>query len=212
MVNDGFARRGYDDEMGVDSLVPINSLEERLALGPAYPARRSPATSAICDGVHPPADRDFNRRRGRSLRRAAPPRRTRYIARHTPAVYRRPTTWSTTSTLWPRSASSTATSTSSSRDRWAKMRPAQHRYRGGLDRDRAQGPARPDDVPQARRGSFYHCPRSKFRPTLSSAVGSGACGSPTSTRVSSMASTPTRPSSTTGSRPATTTTASSAPC
>ena len=30
-VNDNFARRGYDDEMGVDSLVPIASLEERLA-------------------------------------------------------------------------------------------------------------------------------------------------------------------------------------
>ena len=30
-VNDNFARRGYDDEMGVDSLVPIVPLEERIA-------------------------------------------------------------------------------------------------------------------------------------------------------------------------------------
>ena len=30
-VNDNFARRGYDEEMGVDSLVPIATLEERLA-------------------------------------------------------------------------------------------------------------------------------------------------------------------------------------
>src|ERR1700746_866926 len=30
-VNDNFARRGYDDEMGVESLVPIHTLEERLA-------------------------------------------------------------------------------------------------------------------------------------------------------------------------------------
>jgi UDP-sulfoquinovose synthase len=30
-VNDNFARRGYDEEMGVDSLVPIASLDERLA-------------------------------------------------------------------------------------------------------------------------------------------------------------------------------------
>ena len=30
-VNDNFARRGYDEEMGVDSLIPIASLEERLA-------------------------------------------------------------------------------------------------------------------------------------------------------------------------------------
>ena len=30
-VNDNFARRGYDEEMGVDSLIPIASLEERIA-------------------------------------------------------------------------------------------------------------------------------------------------------------------------------------
>ncbi len=30
-VNDNFARRGYDEEMGVESLVPIASLDERIA-------------------------------------------------------------------------------------------------------------------------------------------------------------------------------------
>ena len=30
-VNDNFARRGYDEEMGVESLVPIATLDERLA-------------------------------------------------------------------------------------------------------------------------------------------------------------------------------------
>src|SRR6202035_3495699 len=30
-VNDNFARRGYDEEMGVESLIPIATLEERLA-------------------------------------------------------------------------------------------------------------------------------------------------------------------------------------
>ncbi|MBV9805260.1 MAG: GDP-mannose 4,6-dehydratase, partial [Solirubrobacterales bacterium] len=30
-VNDNFARRRYDEEMGVESLVPISSLEERVA-------------------------------------------------------------------------------------------------------------------------------------------------------------------------------------
>jgi UDP-sulfoquinovose synthase len=30
-VNDNFARRGYDTEMGVDTLIPIHSLDERLA-------------------------------------------------------------------------------------------------------------------------------------------------------------------------------------
>src|SRR5579875_1163360 len=30
-VSDNFARRGYDEEMGVESLVPICTLEERLA-------------------------------------------------------------------------------------------------------------------------------------------------------------------------------------
>ena len=31
-VNDNFARRGYDEEMGVESLVPIATLEERIAV------------------------------------------------------------------------------------------------------------------------------------------------------------------------------------
>ena len=30
-VNDNFARRGYDEEMGVDSLIPIATLDERIA-------------------------------------------------------------------------------------------------------------------------------------------------------------------------------------
>src|SRR5438874_9410132 len=30
-VNDNFARRGYDEEMGVESLVPIATLTERIA-------------------------------------------------------------------------------------------------------------------------------------------------------------------------------------
>jgi UDP-sulfoquinovose synthase len=30
-VNDNFARRGYDEEMGVESLIPISTLEERIA-------------------------------------------------------------------------------------------------------------------------------------------------------------------------------------
>ena len=30
-VNDNFARRGYDVEMGVESLVPIANLDERIA-------------------------------------------------------------------------------------------------------------------------------------------------------------------------------------
>ena len=30
-VSDNFARRGYDEEMGVESLVPIATLDERVA-------------------------------------------------------------------------------------------------------------------------------------------------------------------------------------
>src|SRR5207248_9537131 len=30
-VNDNFARRGYDEEMGVESLVPIATLDERVS-------------------------------------------------------------------------------------------------------------------------------------------------------------------------------------
>jgi UDP-sulfoquinovose synthase len=49
-VNDNFARRGYDEEMGVDSLVPIVSLQERLA---AWGEHGGPAIAAyvgdLCD-------------------------------------------------------------------------------------------------------------------------------------------------------------------
>src|SRR5438309_3634978 len=39
-VNDNFARRGYDEEMGVESLVPICSLQERVAAWRELSGRR----------------------------------------------------------------------------------------------------------------------------------------------------------------------------
>ncbi len=72
-VNDNFARRGYDEEMGVESLVPIATLEERIAAWTEVSGRRSSPTSAIsairrsCTSMVG----DFRPRHDRALRRAA---------------------------------------------------------------------------------------------------------------------------------------------
>src|SRR5882757_5562741 len=49
-VNDNFARRGYDVEMGVDSLVPITTLQERIAAwGEVGGERISSYVGDLCD-------------------------------------------------------------------------------------------------------------------------------------------------------------------
>jgi len=51
-VNDNFARRGYDVEMGVESLVPIASLEERIAAWREIGGREiKPYVGDLCDAA-----------------------------------------------------------------------------------------------------------------------------------------------------------------
>ena len=45
-VADNFARRDYDEELGVESLVPIATLDDRIEAWAEWPARRSSPTSA----------------------------------------------------------------------------------------------------------------------------------------------------------------------
>ena len=78
-----------------------------------------------------------------------------------------------------------------------RVRPAQHRHRGGLHRDRAQGPQGHAAVPEAAGLALPLLARSTTRPTSTSPAASRACARPTSTRASSTASRPTRRCSTT---------------
>jgi UDP-sulfoquinovose synthase len=49
-VNDNFARRGYDEEMGVESLVPIATLEERVAAWKEVSGKTiKPYVGDLCD-------------------------------------------------------------------------------------------------------------------------------------------------------------------
>ena len=73
-----------------------------------------------------------------------------------------------------------------------RVRHAQHRHRGGLARDRAQGPHRPGPVSRSGPAPSTTSPRCTTATTSSSPAGSGACAQPTSTRASSTASRPTR--------------------
>jgi UDP-sulfoquinovose synthase len=49
-INDNFARRGYDEEMGVESLVPIATLEERIGAWREISGRQiKPYVGDLCD-------------------------------------------------------------------------------------------------------------------------------------------------------------------
>src|SRR5436305_2305106 len=51
-VCDNFARRGYDDELGVDSLVPVASLEERIAVWTEVSGKQiKPYVGDLCDAT-----------------------------------------------------------------------------------------------------------------------------------------------------------------
>ena len=73
-----------------------------------------------------------------------------------------------------------------------RVRDPEHRHRGGVHRDRAQGPQGHAAVPEAARARSTTSPRSTTRTTSTSPAGSGACARPTSTRASSTGSRPTR--------------------
>ena len=93
-----------------------------------------------------------------------------------------------------------------------RVRDPEHRHRGGVHRDRAQGTQGHAAVPEAARARSTTSRRSTTRTTSTSPAGSGACAPPTSTRASSTGSRPTRPPATSASSPASTTTSTSARC
>ena len=148
-VNDNFARRGYDEEMGVDSLVPIATLDERIAAWTDVSGKTIKAyvgdlcdpdfTHAMVGDFRPAGDRPLRRAARRAVlddrpgprRLHADQQRRRHAQRDVRDRrhrHRHP----------PRQA----------RDD-GRVRHAQHRHRGGVDRDRAQGPQGPHDLPQA---------------------------------------------------------------
>ena len=77
-----------------------------------------------------------------------------------------------------------------------RVRPAQHRHRGGLHRDRAQGPHATPCPSRSCRARSTTARRSTTRPTSTSPAAPGACAPPTSTRASSTGSRPRRPPAT----------------
>ena len=88
----------------------------------------------------------------------------------------------------------------------------EHRHRGGVHRDRAQGSARHAAVPEAARARSITSPRSTTPTTSTSPAGSGACARPISTRALSTGSRPTSRPPTIAWSPASTTTSTSARC
>ena len=212
-VADNFARRQYDFELGVDSLVPIEPLQTRVS-GLAG----GDAASASGCYIGDLCDADFTyemiarvpARRHRPLRRAArravlddrPQARRLHPdqqrGRHPQRAVRdrrdrtRTSTWSS-SARWASTARPTSTS----------------RRAGSRSSTRA---ARTGSCTRSGRAPSTTCPRCTTATTSSSPAGSGACAPPTSTRASCTASRPRRPPGTTGWRPGSTTTPCSAPC
>ena len=211
-VVDNFARRGYDLEMGVDSLVPIVSLQQRvrrwqeisdltidLFVGdltdPTFvddtlglvPARRRGALRRAAVGSllddRPQARRLHpGQQRGRDAQPAL--RHRRAEPGHPPGEA----------------------------GHHGRVRDPQHRHRRGLHRDHPQGPDRRACPTPNSPAPSTTCPRSTTATTSCSPAGSGASGPPTSTRASSTATRPRRPASTPTWPPGSTTTGCSAPC
>ncbi len=77
-----------------------------------------------------------------------------------------------------------------------RVRPARHRHRGGLHRDRAQGAPATRCRSRSCRPRCTTARRSTTRPTSTSPAAPGACAPPTSTRASSTGSRPRRPPAT----------------
>ena len=77
-VCDNFARRGYDVEMGVESLVPIVTLDERISAWQEISGRTIGSyVGDLCDPAFTYGMvRDFHRRRS-SISRSNAPRRIR---------------------------------------------------------------------------------------------------------------------------------------
>ncbi len=150
-VNDNFARRQYDEEMGVESLVPIATLEERVAAWAEVGGKTIKSyVGDLCDaGVRARDGRRFPPRDDRPLRRAARGAvlddRSGALRLHADQQHRRqPQRDVRDRRHRPRHPSRQA------RDD-GRVRHAQHRHRGGVARGRAQRAQGPRAVPEAAR-------------------------------------------------------------
>ncbi len=211
-VNDNFARRRYDEEMGVESLVPISSLEERVAAWAEITGKTIKTyVGDLCDAafVHEMVG-DF---RPDTIVHFGEQRAAPYsMIDQAHCVYTQ--TNNIVGTLNVMYAIADI-----DRDIHLVKLGTMGEYgtpnidieEGWLEVEH-NGRTRPRPVPQAARAPSTTCPRSTTATTSSSAAGSGACAPPTSTRASCTARTPSRPSSTRAWPPASTTTACSAPC
>ncbi len=206
-VVDNFARRGYDLEMGVDSLVPIVSLQQP---GPPLEGDLRHRMDVFVGDL---TDPDFvsetlaafrARRRG-PLRRAAvrPVLDDRPQARGLHPGQQRGR--HAQPALRHRRAGPGHPPGQAGHD--GRVRHAQHRHRRGLHRDHPPGPHRRAALPEAARLLLPPVQGARQRTTSCSPAASGASGPPTSTRASSTATRPRRPPSTPTWPPGSTTTA-----
>ena len=211
-VADNFARRGYDLEMGVDSLVPIASLHRRVELlgGRLGPAPRRLHRRPHRGGVRPRHGGQLPARRHRPLRRAA----QRPLLHGRPQARRLHPGEQRGGHAQPalRHRRRRPVDPPGEAGHHGGVRHPQHRHRRGLHRDHPPGThRRPARSPSSRAASTT-CPRSTTATTSPSAAGRGASARPTSTRGWSTASRPRRRRCTPTWRPGSTTTPCSAPC
>ncbi len=211
-VVDDFSRRRWHDEAGTGSLTPIADFEQRIAAWKELSGEEirsfvgSVQDGDFLDGVvaetRPEAVVHYGQQASApysmALAREGGRDPARQRDRHPQPALRDPR---------PRARLPPGQARHDGR-----VRPARDRYRGGLHRDRAQGPhATPCPSPSCRPRSIT-APRFTTRPTSTSPAAPGACAPPTSTRASSTGSRPRRAAATSASSPASTTTRSSARC
>ena len=187
-VVDNFARRDYDEEMGVESLVPIATLDERIA---AWPKSRQ--DDQVLRGrpvrwrVRPQHGRRLRPGHHRPLRRAAlrpvlddgsGARGLHPDEQHGGQPQRA-----------VRDRDTTSTSTWSSSGRWASTAPRTSTSRRGGSRS-STGAGRTASCTRSGPAPFTTSPRCTTATTSSSPAASGGCAPPTSIRASSTAPTP----------------------
>ena len=156
-VSDNFVRRTYDEEMGVSSLTPIATFEDRVA---AWTAGRRQEDQAIRRRsvrrrVRAPHGRRLPTRHDRALRRAALGALLDDRPGRMPSTRRR-TTSSAPSTSSTRSRKSIATSISSSSARWASTAPPTSTSRRAGSTINHKGRTDTRACIPKRPGSFYH--------------------------------------------------------
>ena len=211
-VDDNFVRRGYDDEMGVESLVPIATLEERVAAWTEVSGRTIKSyVGDLCDAAF--VHQMVGEFRPDTIVHFAEQRSAPYsMIDQAHAVYTQ--TNNVVGNLNVLYAIADI-----DRDIHLVKLGTMGEYgtpnidieEGWLEVDH-NGRKRPRCSTRSGRGPSTTSPRCTTATTSSSPAASGACGPPTSTRASCTAQRPRRPSSTRGWRPASTTTTCSARC